>query len=120
MTRDCDLFEGIKKHMGHSSVSQLLVDFFSLEIRPEEVNRGQQNWDEEDEVTTDNEQTLSPQQALHKQILEVKLDQLTEHLIHMLSMKNEDSEKALNAKNVLIELLESNQTFKVVSKKVHL
>ena len=106
--------------MGNSSVSQLLVDFFSLAIKPEETNRGQQNWDEEDEVTTDNEQTLSPQQTLHKQILEIKLDQLTDHLIQMMSMRNEDSEKAINAKNVMIELLESNQTFGVVSKKEHL
>jgi hypothetical protein len=37
------------------------VDLFQVEIRPEESgNRGQQNWDEEDEVTTDNEQTLTP------------------------------------------------------------
>ena len=118
------LFDQLVSYIEYTSLADLLIDLMQINSPVYEPPQKQQSgWDEDDdEKKSDGEEdkeekkepSLTPEQLFMKQILAEKKSMVINELISKLSHKNRDDiESSLNAKSVLIDLIETEKTFEL-------
>ena len=118
------LFDQLVSYIEYTSLADLLIDLMQINSPVYEPPQKQQSgWDEDDddkksdgeeEKEEKKEPVLSEDQLYMKSILATKKSMVIDELISKLSHKNHnDIESSLNAKSVLIDLIETEKTFEL-------
>lgn len=125
LERNGKIFDGLLKHIEHHSIALLVIALLEVNIVPENRKKGKQRvtWDIRDESESDgneetNEAELTPDQKKMKEVLAEKGLMVVEHLLGQLSSLNQDDmHKALNASTVLLEFVDNETCFPILTQR---
>ena len=126
LKREGVIFDGLLKHIRHHSLALWVIDLLQIQIKPEttRIIKGERmamyNSDGSDaenhEDDAENEGMLSAQQQKMKDILAKKGNQIVMGLLDALSSKNKDDlEKTLNANTILLDFVENDHCFTMLT-----
>lgn len=113
------------KHIDHHSIALLAIALLEVNIVPESSKKAKQRvtWDIRDESESDgneetNEAELTADQKRMKEVLHEKGLMVVDHLLDQLSPKNQDDmHKALNASTVLLEFVDNETCFPILTQQ---
>lgn len=129
-----EAFDKLVGYIGYNSLADLLIEMMQVNVvfePPTQIKPQNGSFDEDDDQEkdkqsggeSDNEEssinkksdiTLTQDQIFMKKLLEEKKIMVVKELIKTMSHKNrDDAEASLNARSVLIDLIETEKTFEI-------